>query len=1136
MNARRSCPIPRDPLRQFGPKRHRGGLGRPLRGVLLLFVIAAALSTAYRAAEPGGAETAPAAAKTPEWLTIEYGDLVDRRALSHSGESVASLLKFLAGRPVPPPGERRDDALAHAELEPMLEPYGFVLSDTLETIRPAGTRPFVEIGSLWAPGGAEPAWVELLRSRRFILESDGAGAIRALLPVAGSPAPAGSLAAATEAWRGAWPVIRHAVAGEQARLAAAAGDKPADHPISISVWPWAAEQASTRFRLGTLPYETRVTDTRSIGSRSPLDLEALSAFLQKGLQLEGARLEGDGALRLFGSARDQAPTLLGRPVSLADLAVAGRAIFHGGAAEPYMSLDRADAPQRSFVNYGGRLRDTTLGFVSLLCDIRFKTFSLGIDPGSLSDDRARAREAFPAFRTHLERFAADTGSKGVMSQQTRLWFYPDTVDLTLSPDGDVLAMRRVRMSAAAERLGGAPGSDPPWTKDTVGGINTGYDALARVYPELADLDQTARLLALFAWLRQAETDGLRIPDVDALLAVPLPARPTPRSYPQLLTLDAIPAPGGSGVVDVFTRAPVAVALDRLQPPPGRPLPAQRRLARALSALDPRIPDQAALAKEIEAVKTPAQDDGALDSLAQRAERLVMHHLVITTPAADARAKITARRSADAAARVFSIGIGGLDLGMSQPLARAARRSERISLGGAGGARSGSATAPDASGRGGSNATAAPRTPAPIADPPSLTVTRLPVHGASTRSAQAPSTSSGQGVWSAPAVGPAPAWSLEAYGLDGLDMRWRRAILVSTGPQFERVEDGRCLRYRLVPEGAILRARPLSAADTQGWPAPPTVAPLPATPPAAPGAPGVPALDPVPEGVVVISLPEEPAADPALDAPALRVRLRATTGGEAKDLTASVPRPILRRLLLGHEADLAAGQPLRGLSPLPPAAGAARRVLVMTAAAEAAPPWTAPAPIPGEEMAARLAPALTAWWEGDPATQGLRAAVGTDLAASPRRIASAPAADKAVFLLVPDDAFPDTALTLRDRIRAAWGSRASGAALPAAAPPLVVLVSGEGAGALASRLRSLARDPALRGKQLAVVSLASGWRPDLPGSLLAERSLAGLGFYQASPVGVTEVPALVGRIGAALDSAQAAGIPVLDLPVPLTWYY
>src|SRR5206468_6408498 len=112
-----------------------------------------------------------------------------------------------------------------------------------------------------------------------------------------------------------------------------------------------------------------------------------------------------------------------------------------------------------------------------------------------------------AFRTHQERFAADARSRTVMTQQIRLWFYPDSVDLTLSPESDVLVLRLVRMSASSERVHqqtftAAREPDPPWTPETIAAINGDYDALAKFFPELADLDQVVRLLSLFSWLRQ----------------------------------------------------------------------------------------------------------------------------------------------------------------------------------------------------------------------------------------------------------------------------------------------------------------------------------------------------------------------------------------------------------------------------------------------------------------------------------------------------------------------------------------------------------------------------------------------------------------------------------------------------------
>ena len=61
-------------------------------------------------------------------------------------------------------------------LDPLLEPYAFVLPDALDSLSPTRGKFHAEIGSLWQPGAAQPAWVELLRARRFVVESDGGGA------------------------------------------------------------------------------------------------------------------------------------------------------------------------------------------------------------------------------------------------------------------------------------------------------------------------------------------------------------------------------------------------------------------------------------------------------------------------------------------------------------------------------------------------------------------------------------------------------------------------------------------------------------------------------------------------------------------------------------------------------------------------------------------------------------------------------------------------------------------------------------------------------------------------------------------------------------------------------------------------
>ncbi len=326
------------------------------------------------------AASAPAAG----WIVLDYRPLVDLRQPTHSGEPVGLVLERLGGRPRPVGGSLRatstdaGDAADHSLVDPLLEPYGFVLADAVDAAAAtgAGAPAFVEIGDLFPPGAAEPAWVELVRARRYLLESDGQGRLRAFVPWSageaggdGARVPAvDEVEAAKSAWAEAWPVVRHALAAERRRVG---------KPLTIEVRAYAHFPARTRFLLGARPHRVSVDAVRPDGRRPPLDLVAWQRFLDQGLTLEGARLDPDGAITLFGSPAAVKPSILGRPLSLADAAVAYRAVFHGGAAEPYMSLDRGFAPQLALVNYGGRLRDTGLGMVSLLCDARFKTFSLG---------------------------------------------------------------------------------------------------------------------------------------------------------------------------------------------------------------------------------------------------------------------------------------------------------------------------------------------------------------------------------------------------------------------------------------------------------------------------------------------------------------------------------------------------------------------------------------------------------------------------------------------------------------------------------------------------------------------------------------------------------------------------------------
>ncbi|MDH3785720.1 MAG: hypothetical protein OEV00_10395, partial [Acidobacteriota bacterium] len=871
----------------------------------------------------------------PDWIPIDYSALVDSRQLSHSGESVEDLLAKLQGRPLPAAGERPGDRLRHVLLDRLLEPYAFILSDTLDSLDPqrGSAIGWVELGSLWLPGERQPAWVELLRSRQLVVESNGSGRLRLVLPAdngetrypgRGAPQESSSIEAEA-AYRKAWPIVRHIAAAEQRRLG---GDSPVELQVSSYVYRHSPERS--QFVLGREPFATTVAAVAPDGRRPPLGLTELERFLASGLQLEGARLEPDGGLRLFGSQTAERATMLGTPLTLADLAVAYRAIFHGGLAEPYMSLDRGFSPQAALVNYGGRLRDTRLGWVSLLCDIRFKTFSLGLGIREGDDLRESVRRVVDGFQTHIERFSADADSASVGAQQTRLWFYPDTVDLTVAAEGDVLAMRRPRMAAASERVGdGGGGGVPPWTAATVGGINADYDRLAQVFPELRDLDQVVRLLSLFTWLRQAQLEGLTIPDLDVLLNAELPGMSTPRTYPQLLTFTALPAAGSKVAVDVFDRVPFGEALDRLNPT-DRPGPAHARLERAIAALDPDQPESRQFMATIEGRDRSLLSASAADQLAFGAERLRMHKTVIGTPGDDVRERVAPRVRAGEGIRVYSVAIGGLDLDMKSALARAEGR--KLGFGATSGASAVLPASLAAASAAGGRA-AGPRAEWAV-DPVGMPRPTIPAHGPTTTLDLAYRFSEN-------------ATRIETlYDIYGVAPRRRLVEYDTNGvlSAFGRFDEGRRHRYRLLA-GASGRGSVRAEINVL------TVGLDPFVPPS---------VD-LGDGLATFQIREREG-----DA-RIPIRLQGMPdGGTPGEIEGTLPRAELQRLILGPTADLAQGRVLGGLGQLPPQLGPVSTLMLLQQAANAGVPWgRAVEEGFGETRADTLARSLNEWWSGAP---------------------------------------------------------------------------------------------------------------------------------------------------------------------------
>ncbi|MCF7936763.1 MAG: hypothetical protein K9L28_10530 [Synergistales bacterium] len=490
------------------------------RGILLLVLLLLCVTLNGRAIPAGGR---PLTGER-EQIAISYADLVDTARLVRTGETIADSLR---------------GPIRRGLLQPFFEPRSSALSPIVSLQQGAGERPFVNVVDLYAHRPAEPAWCALLRGGRMQIAADLAGTARVFLQ--GDDPEA--------LYRRHYPVIRHPLA----KLA------PQDAPLTVEVYAFTNDYASRTLRLDPRPY---VVEREGFPPRgAALDLEALEAFFGGAGALAGARLDSREGLVLY-AEEGEGTTLLGKPVSLADLAVAYRAAVHCGDNEPFISLDPHRDPTRVNVNLGGYLEGTRIGAVVLAADKRFKTLTCGLDPDSRRDIRETVRRRIPSFRTSSE---VDL-LQGAPPQKdwigARFWFYPESVRVETGRSGRSAYIASPTFTADAERSRGDFASARAFERDrraalpasirrNIDHLNAHYDAYAELFPELDELRSAARLMGIAAWLRQTDTGAL---DLDALLAVEIPKVETPEEQTQLLAVSVLAEGRNATPADIAVHA------------------------------------------------------------------------------------------------------------------------------------------------------------------------------------------------------------------------------------------------------------------------------------------------------------------------------------------------------------------------------------------------------------------------------------------------------------------------------------------------------------------------------------------------------------------------------------------------------
>jgi len=474
-----------------------------------------------------------------------------------------------------------------------------------------------------------------------------------------------------------------------------------------------------------------------------------------------------------------------------------------------------------------------------------------------------------------------------------------------------------------------------------------------------------------------------------------------------------------------------------------------------------------------------------------------------------RERLLARERTGDPLRVFSIGIGGIDLGMQQALDRAG--AARLGLAW----DTGAPVAPVA--RVSPVSTPArPPVSAPSSPSAEVLVPPLPPHGVD---GNRPGfvVRHGEGD---PRSG-APGWWLRVYGEDGPEVRAHRTFVAGgRAVAFERYEQGRLIPYRLERSGNALVA--VEAAPRAASPAPLETA------------------GSLPEGLVTLRV-ERTAAESVGAAPRVGLMLEKTVDGELRELSAGVDRGALQRVLLGLPSAEPSSDPLADTFPLPDWLGPVRTLMMLADPEQTRPPWEGPPPPrPGEEDPLTLARALGRWWSSGGA--GYDVVVGTDRTASPERWAQAPRPVGSFPLLLPDEGFPVPFARLRGELADAWSAGPVVSSLPERLRParkgesLVVLVSAEAPALFARRLRRLAEDPRMEGRTLAAWTLAGPVRADLPVALLSGGRLAALGLADGSVVGLRSAASRLRGLSAALAAAADDQTRVEELDGPFLWFF
>ena len=230
---------------------------------------------------------------SPKWITISYLDLLDKNAITHTGDTVGAALQDTRNRGI---------------VQPFVDKYSYLLQPSIEMTLGRDPIPYRNVIDFYPVATKQPAWVAIFRNGRIFTTADSNNHARFFL-LGDNP---------ETAYKTNYSLIRHCL---RALL-------PKDGSnLFVEVFAYKNNYRSSELELNLDPYTLKASSFSAPKGTVPLDLAGLEDFFNKKGQLEGAKL--DAGLTLY-AQKGGDETLASYPVSLADFAVAYRAAFHAG--------------------------------------------------------------------------------------------------------------------------------------------------------------------------------------------------------------------------------------------------------------------------------------------------------------------------------------------------------------------------------------------------------------------------------------------------------------------------------------------------------------------------------------------------------------------------------------------------------------------------------------------------------------------------------------------------------------------------------------------------------------------------------------------------------------------------------------